>query len=868
MILDEIGSAATAASSTDANHIFYGKKSRSSSVVVIDDSDNNNGSSSSLGYVSKKSSRKNSRSNSLVDDSDVSTCSKLKRSLSNDAVSSDTSMYPKKHSRSNSIIVIDDDDADADGDSKAGHKSAAIAGVAATTLPAPLMLSIPMLSIPIPVHAVEPIKKNVDSILTVPTTVTDGSKKNSMTTSATTAMLADTVAPPPSSSLEAIAVATNAAASETVVAEVIATRPRSNSDASKYIPTYVRSSKLPPSINPSPLSGNSSANWRDRLWPSKAYFNFCRMILRCKTASNLQPRMRIDDKLSLIPPWDISKLPTISSTYDSIADHSRTFFKVLMEECRVAVTHVDDTYDYYEKKKYYSSKDSGNSQNSNGWVNCEIVEVKAIEKNSNSGNNNVGSIGTLWIVDLKVVHDASDTLASTKSNTIDFSAGDLINIHDNQTRNSYLGVVYQYDPDFESKNQVLVNGKIRSLSIDGDDNDIVQLIICIDTSKTVDDDGANISGWFPQGIIVTGAVFSIVSIGNTLTSVRETQALMSLHYIDKHLQDAILDPSKFASIGMSSPVSKHSLVDLRFNTSINNTNAIVRPSTITIKLWDTLCLQYNESQLAALRKICSNDKVENNAAITLLQGPPGTGKTRTILAIVAVILAGGVPTINKKSSKGVGIIPGSSLSGSMSGATLIGSANVATVMRLGETNASTNASVYYASKSSKKIRVLICAPSNTACNEVAYRLKTQGVLGADGIRRSSLNIVRIGYMGNKIDEGMSRNSALKRATQDEQSQIVREVAEIQLDRLIEKRRHDKPYTDARRDILLEADVVCSTLSGAGSQQLIDTILKLGDASFTFDAVIIDEAAQAVESSALIPLKYNPKTVVMIGNLSH
>ena len=35
--------------------------------------------------------------------------------------------------------------------------------------------------------------------------------------------------------------------------------------------------------------------------------------------------------------------------------------------------------------------------------------------------------------------------------------------------------------------------------------------------------------------------------------------------------------------------------------------------------------------------------------------------------------------------------------------------------------------------------------------------------------------------------------------------------------------------------------------------------------FTFDAVIIDEAAQAVEPSTLIPLKYNPATVVMVGD---
>ena len=49
----------------------------------------------------------------------------------------------------------------------------------------------------------------------------------------------------------------------------------------------------------------------------------------------------------------------------------------------------------------------------------------------------------------------------------------------------------------------------------------------------------------------------------------------------------------------------------------------------------------------------------------------------------------------------------------------------------------------------KKFRVLVCAPSNTAVDELAYRLHTQGVLGYDGRRAVGLNIVRIGAGGRK-----------------------------------------------------------------------------------------------------------------------
>jgi senataxin len=99
----------------------------------------------------------------------------------------------------------------------------------------------------------------------------------------------------------------------------------------------------------------------------------------------------------------------------------------------------------------------------------------------------------------------------------------------------------------------------------------------------------------------------------------------------------------------------------------------------------------------------------------------------------------------------------------------------------------------------------------------------------------------------------------------------------------------------RQKILSHCHVVCSTLSGAGSKAFIESgksenhsysnllkYMSLAGERLTkvkcappvsrdefphseFDAVIIDEACQGSEMSCLIPFKYNPNAVVLVGD---
>jgi senataxin len=63
---------------------------------------------------------------------------------------------------------------------------------------------------------------------------------------------------------------------------------------------------------------------------------------------------------------------------------------------------------------------------------------------------------------------------------------------------------------------------------------------------------------------------------------------------------------------------------------------------------------------------------------------------------------------------------------------------------------------------------------------------------------------------------------------------------------------------AQERVMREADVICATLSGSGH----DMFQHL---SVEFETVIVDEAAQCVEMSALIPLKYGCQKCILVGD---
>ncbi|WWD16760.1 hypothetical protein CI109_101192 [Kwoniella shandongensis] len=209
-----------------------------------------------------------------------------------------------------------------------------------------------------------------------------------------------------------------------------------------------------------------------------------------------------------------------------------------------------------------------------------------------------------------------------------------------------------------------------------------------------------------------------------------------------------------------------------------------------------------------------------------------------------------------------------------------------------------------------KPKLLVCAPSNAAIDEVVKRL-ILGVPSSSGVRLnptivrigidSSVNIAvkdvsldslveaRVNADTNAKDGGgeyarvQAELDAVKQRIKDKQEELrlvqnhdeKRKIVENEYHALVTKRtqlgqasskakdaardatRHlDGARRAARETILKEADIICATLSGAGQDTL---------AAHTFETVIIDEAAQAIEMSCLIPLKYGCKRCIMVGD---
>lgn len=288
---------------------------------------------------------------------------------------------------------------------------------------------------------------------------------------------------------------------------------------------------------------------------------------------------------------------------------------------------------------------------------------------------------------------------------------------------------------------------------------------------------------------------------------------------------------------------------------------ILNPKQITCKLSlptivDVRSPHYNDMQYKAI--IGANEAlVRNIPKIQLIQGPPGTGKTHTLIGIIKQ---------------------------------------------------------FYSTwpDNTKFPKVLICAPSNGAIDEVCRRLfKEREFLKSTRARRS-LRLVRVGHPDQisesvksvSLEELVEVNSNTKvevlkkkmskkvKDLEDELSNCDTEITnlrylkrfdeipalEMRIAKLITELESSKNSEDvatkreisdaAKRNIRYEliknADVILTTLNSCQRQPL-ESLFKGDRSELSFHCVIVDEASQCCEPELLMPLCYKISRMILIGD---
>eukprot|EP00555_Chaetoceros_dichaeta_P006839 CAMPEP_0198276122 /NCGR_PEP_ID=MMETSP1447-20131203/65141_1 /TAXON_ID=420782 /ORGANISM="Chaetoceros dichaeta, Strain CCMP1751" /LENGTH=1046 /DNA_ID=CAMNT_0043971043 /DNA_START=168 /DNA_END=3305 /DNA_ORIENTATION=- len=387
--------------------------------------------------------------------------------------------------------------------------------------------------------------------------------------------------------------------------------------------------------------------------------------------------------------------------------------------------------------------------------------------------------------------------------------------------------------------------------LDEDDEvDLFKLRICVAEASHKD---VKDTGWLaerdlpvknPDGSIPPLKMYAM-NIGTSTDMMRQYEGLKSLSSIKPNLQRAIF----------SNPEDK--TYSNKPSEGISTCLKIKPPSAVPQGVWKHLISTMNTAQLSAVEKIMSG-KVRENVA--LLQGPPGTGKTSTIVGLVSALLSAPVPAYGGKSA-GTRVRVGRAIS---------------------QSGGLHNNVVSH--------RVLVCAPSNQAVDELVWRLH-KGCIGPKG-NMGEFNMVRFGLgPGEERHDGrgkmkgkheksfcnFEREEYLNRINLDNIVQDIARGKEVNDFAFREeykadsKDKHEKRksrfvnFSVERQKILSRCHVVCCTLSGAGSKAFAEAVSRDEFPQSEFDAVIVDEACQTSEASCLIPFKYNPNVVILVGD---
>ena len=274
----------------------------------------------------------------------------------------------------------------------------------------------------------------------------------------------------------------------------------------------------------------------------------------------------------------------------------------------------------------------------------------------------------------------------------------------------------------------------------------------------------------------------------------------------------------------------HTVDDMNSKPNFNFTNFYLSEKETFLKNLQQSKI-FNEPQKNAIFKANS---MKNND-ILLIQGPPGTGKTHTILGLISLLI-----------------------------------------------------------KNDNNSKILICAPSNAAIDEISARLATKGVFNSE-FKRNKCKFLRFGLYDRKdkekkyletlngkilekysleylsdqkykkdLDNLSERLENLRRQLNNYNKDKDKNIGYIKNTeseisnclKLFVDKRYQKSLFE--HDILVSTPILCTTLNNAGNE-------RLKKAKLSYEYLIIDEASQCVEPSCLIPLCHEVKKLILVGD---
>ncbi|XP_078440958.1 P-loop containing nucleoside triphosphate hydrolases superfamily protein [Wolffia australiana] len=277
--------------------------------------------------------------------------------------------------------------------------------------------------------------------------------------------------------------------------------------------------------------------------------------------------------------------------------------------------------------------------------------------------------------------------------------------------------------------------------------------------------------------------------------------------------------------------------------------------TVPRPLMEFLESKHNESQMEAVRAGLSRKP------FVLIQGPPGTGKTQTILGLLSSVLhsapariqsRGGLTLLKRKDE-----IPlQEKLHHWTRASPWLSGANPRDLIfpfdgddGFFPTTGNDLKPEMVSSNRKYRVHVLVCAPSNSALDEIVLRLLRTGIHDEND-HVYNPKIVRIGLKPHHSVQAVSMDYLVEQKLSSVNRSLPGEgrsgnTGPMDRDQI-------------RASILDESAIVFSTLSFSGSA-------LFGRMKRVFDVVIIDEAAQAVEPATLVPLAHGCKQVFLVGD---